>query len=138
MSRNEWKFEYAAHQLAEATKQKLVYHNAQLAFWNAMRTEVMAAIKKKGVILGENIAQPFRSQKLRDFDQGGDITVRADLRKALPETYEKEQYHTQKRDAYAAWEQVLDFHPANVLALTIDDWLYFFGPDISSVSDQID
>jgi hypothetical protein len=138
MSRNEWKFEYAAHQLAEATREKLVYHDAQLVFWKTKRKEVMAAIKKKGVVVGENIALTFHSPKLRDFEQGGDITVRADLRKALPETYEKEQYHTQKRDAYAAWEQVLDFHPGNVLALTIDDWLYFFGPDISSVSDQID
>lgn len=136
MLRDKWQFEYAAHQLTEATQDKLAFHDAQLEFWQAKRTEVMAAIEGGGIEVSEKIALSFAHPKARDFERGGEITVRADLRKALTETFDKLKYHTKKRDTYAGWEQILAANPASILPLAIDDWLFFFGRDITTENDR--
>lgn len=38
-------------------------------------------------------------------------------------------YHTELRDTYDGWRQVLEANPENRLSLDIDDWLFFFGRD---------
>jgi len=136
MLRNEWKFDYAAPQLAVAAREKIVFHDTQLEFWRTKRTEVMATIKEEGIEVHEKIALAFNSPKARDFDRGGEIVIRNDLRKALTETFDKLKYHTQRRDTYDGWEQLLSANPANSLALDINDWLFFFGRDTETDDDN--
>ena len=89
----------------------------------------MANIKDDGIAVQEKIALSFSNAKARDFERGGEIVIRDDLRKALTETYDNLKYHTKRRDIYDGWEQVLRANPANSLSLHINDWLFFFGRD---------
>lgn len=132
MLRNDWKFEHTAPQLAEAAKARIDYHDKQLAFWNTKRTEVMATIRAEGIEVNEKIALALGNPKARDYERGGEIMIRNDLRKALVETYDKLKYHTQRRDTYDGWQQVLSVYlgtPESRFALDIDDWLFFCGRD---------
>ena len=136
MLRNDWKFDYPAKQLAEAVREKIVFHDAQLDFWKAKRTEVMVTIKEEGIEVSEKIVLGFNNPKARDWDRGGEVVIRNDLRKALTETFEKLKYHTQRRDTYDGWEQMLRANLSNSLALDISDWLFFFGRDTETEEDN--
>ena len=136
MLRSEWKFDYTAAQLADAARAKIIFHDAQLEFWKAKRTEVMATIKDEGIEVHEKVALGFSNPKARDFERGGEIVIRNDLRNVLTETFDKLKYHTKLRDTYNGWEQVLSANLANSLSLDINDWLFFFGRD--TVTDDED
>jgi hypothetical protein len=129
MQRKEWKFSYSAPQLAEAARAKIDYHAEHLGFWMKKREELMATIREEGIEINEKIALGYVNPKARDWDRGGEIMIRNDLRKGLVETFEKLSYHTGKRDTYDGWEQVLRAKPDNTLDLDIEDWLFFFGRD---------
>jgi len=129
MQRKEWKFNYSAPQLAEAARAKIDYHSEHLGFWMKKREELMATIREEGIEINEKIALGYVNPKARDWDRGGEIMIRNDLRKGLIETFEKLSYHTGKRDTYDGWEQVLRANPDTSLALDIEDWLFFFGRD---------
>ena len=138
MLRNEWKFQYTATQLADAATERVTFHQKQLDFWNGKRTEIMTTIKDEGIEINEKIAVGFSNPKARDWDRGGEIMIRNDLRKALTETFEKLAYHTGLRDAYSGWEQVLQANPDSLQSLDIQDWLFFFGRDTRSSQSDFD
>jgi hypothetical protein len=129
MQRNEWKFAYEANALADAAQSKIAYHAEHLEFWKRKREEVMATIRDEGIEINEKIALAYSNPKARDWDRGGEIVIRNDLRKALAETFEKLAYHTEERDTYDGWQQVLRANPDATLKLDIQDWLFFFGRD---------
>jgi hypothetical protein len=134
MFRNEWKFEYTAAKLADATRAKSAYHGKHLDFWKKKREELLTTIRAEGIEVDEKIAIAYSSSgpKARDWERGGDVMIRNDLRRRLLETFEKLAYHTRALDTYAGWQQILDANPEHRLALDIDDWLFFFGRDTSS------
>ena len=140
MLRKEWKFDYTAPQLAQAAVEKTAFHTKQLDFWMSKRSEIMASIKEEGLEINEKVVlanlEIIGYSKSRDWDRGGEIVIRNDLRKALTETYEKLKYHTKNRDTYDGWTQILRAHASNSLALDIDDWLFFFGRDTTSDDDE--
>lgn len=127
MRRNDWTFQHNAGQIAEATRSKIDYHQAQLAFWKEKREEVIATIRSEGIEVDEKIVLAFQNPKARDWDRAGQVLVRNDLQKALHEIYDKLRDHTEALSEYQAWENVLLAHPEDPLALDIQDWLYFFG-----------
>ncbi|MCA9229709.1 MAG: hypothetical protein KIS63_00255 [Caldilineales bacterium] len=129
MQRKEWKFDYPAPQLGDAAHAKVSFHAEQIDFWMKKREDLMATIREEGIEINEKIALGYVNPKARDWDRGGEIMIRNDLRKGLMETFEKLSYHTGKRDTYDGWEQVLRANPNATLALDIDDWLFFFGRD---------
>lgn len=131
MLRDQWKFRYTARQLAEAAQAKIAFHQSRLDFWEARRKEVIDEIKADGIEVNEKTVLQFGSPKMRDFQQGGDIMIRNDLRKSLAESYEKLAYHTGRRDTYDGWQQVLGANAEDAIELDIDDWLFFFGQDTS-------
>jgi len=92
----------------------------------------MASIKEEGLEINEKVVLANRESigfsKSRDWDRGGEVVIRNDLRKALTETYEKLKYHTKNRDTYTGWTQILCALASNSLALDIDDWLFSFRP----------
>lgn len=127
MRRNEWTFQHAAGQIAEATRSKIDYHQTQLAFWKDKREEVIATIRSEGIEVDEKIVLAFQNPKSRDWDRAGQVLVRNDLQRDLHEIYDKLRDHTEALSEYQAWEKVLLAHPEDCLALDIQDWLYFFG-----------
>ena len=129
MLRDNWKFEYASVDLARAATAKIAFHDEQLAFWKAKREEVVATIRSEGIEVDEKIALTYHNPKARDWDRGGEILVRNDLRKELAECFQKLAYHTELRDTYDGWKQVLEANPNQRQALDISDWLFFFGRD---------
>lgn len=136
MLRDQWKFRYTARQLAEAAQTKIQFHKGRLEFWEARRREVIDQIKADGIEVNEKTILQFGSPKMRDFQQGGDIMIRNDLRKSLAESYEKLAYHTGHRDTFDGWQQVLGANPDNTIELDIDDWLFFFGRDTKGVDND--
>lgn len=135
MQRNDWTFTYPATQLAETARAKIDAHQKQLDFWMAKRNELIERIRAEGIEVNEKIALGLVNQKARDWDRGGEVMIRNDLRKGLTETFEKLAYHTERRDTYDGWEQVLKANPNASFALDIEDWLFFFGRDVSRNDD---
>ncbi len=131
MLRDQWKFRYTARQLAEAAQSKIAFHQDRLDLWEARRKEVIGQIKADGIEVNEKSVLQFASPKSRDFQQGGDIMIRNDLKKSLAESYDKLAYHTGRRDTYNGWQQVLGANSNDTIELDIDDWLFFFGQDTS-------
>jgi hypothetical protein len=130
MQREQWKFDYTATKLSAAAQAKIAYHELQLDFWKAKREEVITTIRAEGIEVDEKVVLAHSNPKARDWDRGGEILIRNDLRKVLAECYQKLAYHTEERDTYDGWKQVLEANPENRLSLEIDDWLFFFGKDI--------
>ncbi len=129
MKRDGWTFEYTAAKLAEAAQTKISYHSEHLNFWKSKREELMATIRSEGIEVSEKIALGYNNPKARDWDNGGEVMIRNDLRKELSETFSKLSYHTEQRDTYDGWYQALAANPENRMPLNIGDWLFFFGRD---------
>lgn len=129
MLRDQWKFRYTAEQLAEAVQQKIQYHDERHTFWNGRREDIVTQIKADGIEVNEKSVLQYGSPKMRDYQQGGDIMIRNDLRKSLTEAYEKLAYHTGRKDTYDGWRQILTVNSGLPLDLDINDWLFFFGRD---------
>jgi hypothetical protein len=129
MLRDQWKFRYTAEQLAEAVQQKIQYHDERHAFWNGRRENIVTQIKADGIEVNEKSVLQYGSPKMRDYQQGGDIMIRNDLRKSLTEAYEKLAYHTGRKATYDGWRQILTANSGIPLDLDINDWLFFFGRD---------
>ena len=129
MLRDQWKFRYTAEQLAEAVQQKIQYHDERHAFWNGRREDIVTQIMADGIEVNEKSVLQYGSPKMRDYQQGGDIMIRNDLRKSLTEAYEKLAYHTGRKDTYDGWRQILTANSGLPLDLDINDWLFFFGRD---------
>lgn len=129
MLRDQWKFRYTAEQLAEAVQQKIQYHDERHTFWNGRREDIVTQIKADGIEVNEKSVLQYGSPKMRDYQQGGDIMIRNDLRKSLTEAYEKLAYHTGRKDTYDGWRQILTANSGLPLDLDINDWLFFFGRD---------
>jgi len=89
----------------------------------------MTTIRVEGIEVSEKIAVAYANPKARDWDNSSDIMIRNDLRKGLVETSNKLAYHTEQRDTYDGWQQVLAANPESRMALDITDWLFFFGRD---------
>ena len=129
MLRDQWKFRYTAEQLAEAVQQKIQYHDERHTFWNGRREDIVTQIKADGIEVNEKSVLQYGSPKMRDYQQGGDIMIRNDLRKSLTEAYEKLAYHTGRKDTYDGWRQILTANSGLPLDLDINNWLFFFGRD---------
>jgi hypothetical protein len=130
MQRDQWKFDYSASKLSAAAQDKISYHEGHLALWKTKREAVIATIRAEGIEVDEKVVLAYNNPKARDWDRGGEILIRNDLRKVLAECYQKLAYHTEERDIYVGWKQVLEANPECRLSLEIDDWLFFFGKDV--------
>jgi hypothetical protein len=129
MLRDQWKFAYTAEALAEAARRKISTHTERLEWWKTKKEEVTATIRSEGIEIDEKIALAYTNPKARDWDQGGEVLIRNDLRKQLAECYAKLEYHTGQVHEYDAWSQTLTANRTATLELDITDWLFFFGND---------
>jgi len=127
MLRKEWKFDYTASKMAEATETKLKFHQERFEWWKNKKEQVIAQIRAEGLEIDENIALEYVSPKSRDWERGTQVTVRDDLRKDLDECLKKLAYHTGLINDYNGWNQILNANPEVRLSLDHDDWLFFFG-----------
>ena len=130
MQRNDWNFEFDTAKVIEATETKIAYHSEHLEFWKSKREETMASIREDGIEINEKIALSYINPKARDWERGGGIMIRNDLRIDLSEVFQKLAYHTRLRDTYDGWRQALEGSPDEKLSFDIEDWLFFFGRDV--------
>ena len=127
MQRNEWKFDYTAARLAEATDARIAHHDERLAFWRTRREETLAKIRSEGLEIDEKIVLGYQTPKSRDWERANRVSVRDDLRQNLDEVLDKLKFHTDQLRQYGGWRQLLLANPEARLVLDIDDWLFFFG-----------
>lgn len=126
MQREKWNFSYSGAALADAARGKISFHAERLDWWKRKKDEVIAKIRSEGIEVDEKIALEYSNPKARDWDKGGELLIRNDLRKQLAECFEKLSHHTGETSEYDAWVQTLDAHPEQEFSLDIADWLYFF------------
>lgn len=127
MQRAYWAFIYTGEALAEAARIKISYHSESLEWWKAKKAEVTATIRSDGIEVDEKIALDYSNPTARDWDRGGEILARNDLRKQLAECFEKLADHSNSIDDYNAWLQALTANPEQTFDLDIQDWQFFFG-----------
>ena len=132
MLRDEWEFNYKIETIAEATTNKLQFHQERLKWWKEKKEQVMAKIREDGLEIDENIVMEYLSPKSRDWERGAQVTVRDDLKKDLDECLKKLAYHTAFIDDFNGWNQLLVGNPNATLGLDHSDWLFFFGHDNQS------
>lgn len=126
MKREEWIFNYTGHALADAARAKIEHHSGRLDWWKRKKNEVTATIRSEGIEIDEKIALEYSNPKARDWDRGGEVLIRNDLRKQLAECFDKLSYHAGIISEYEAWFQTLSAHPEQQFQLDINDWLFFF------------
>lgn len=127
MLRDEWVFNYKIETIAEATTNKLQFHQDRLKWWKEKKEQVMAKIREDGLEIDENIVMEYLSPKSRDWERGAQVTVRDDLKKDLDECLKKLAHHTAFIDDFNGWNQLLVGNPNATLGLDHSDWLFFFG-----------
>lgn len=125
MQRDKWQFEFTASKLAGAAKNKKLHHQERLKFWEEAKTKVMAEVKDTGIEVSESQAGGSYTHTNRFGEPT--VLVRTDLQKRISECHSKIQEHNGKVREYEGWVQVLGGNPESRLALTADDYLYFFG-----------
>jgi len=127
MNRNEWTFSYSGGKLAEAALKKMQYRYSREEFWKNKKEEIMDEIRKTGLEINESIADQFSNSS---YGSGPTLTVNAELQKKMKETVAKIQEHNYTARQYSGWLQVMRVNKEMSYALTIDDWLFFFGDEI--------
>lgn len=127
MNRDEWKFEYAATQLAEAAQAKARLHQERLSWWKGQKDQVMDTIRAEGLEIDEKVVGQQSVMKGRDWQDATRVTVRNDLRQQLDECLKKLSYHTEKLHSFRGWIEILEANTQSRLALDHEDWRFFFG-----------
>lgn len=133
MLRDEWEFQYTAAKLADAAAQQLAFREGRVQVWEAKKAEVIAEIKANGLNVEESIADMLTNASYAKFSQTrsereATVTIDMKMRRDLQECGEKIREHTDLRNQYKAWLQVLQAQDEqHVLKLHHDDWIFFFG-----------
>jgi hypothetical protein len=127
--RAKWEFEYTAAKLAEAAAAQHAFRVSRIKVWEEKKAEVVAKIKDSGLSVHESIAAGMGSGKYSTSfeDNSAHVMVDPTLQKDLNECVKKINSHTEMRNSYDAWRQVLAANPEVRLKLDHDDWMYFFG-----------
>ncbi len=125
MKRNEWEFEYNAPTLYDAAHKKVEHHESRQEWWSKKKEATMELIRSEGIEIDDSLAMEY--SKLGAYNRATTVNVRADLKRDLEECMGKVKEHSDKKQGYAAWMEVLASQGTKVLQLNQDDWLYFFG-----------
>ena len=128
--RDEWEFEYTASKLAEAAARQRDFRIERIELWESKKAEVMQKIKESGISVSESVADQLSNTGKYGNTmgrRGAHITIDGTLQEDLSECVEKIRNHTDLRNKYAAWVQVLESNPEKRLQLRHDDWMFFFG-----------
>lgn len=134
MLRDEWKFEYQAAKLAQASENRAAHHRDRFDWWRAKKDQVLQTIRSEGIEIDEKLVLEFASPKSRDWQDATRVTVRNDLRNDLNECLKKLAHHTRLMASYSAWSEVLSANPTAALNLDHEDWQFFFGSSGSEES----
>lgn len=133
MLRNEWEFGYTAKQLADAATAQLAFREGRIEVWSAKKVEVIAEIRASGLNIEESIADMLTNASYAKYsvntrsEREPAVTIDMKLRRDLQECAEKIRDHTDLRNQYKAWMQVLQAQGEQTLKLQHDDWIFFFG-----------
>ena len=126
MKRTSWEFQYSADILVKATSDKKDYHISRLQWWENQKKAVMEKIKSEGLEIDDSLVEGTKFSN-SNYSRGTSVSVRYDLQEDLTECVDKIKEHTNKRNEYDAWFQVLGAHGLTMFPLNHDDWLFFFG-----------
>lgn len=132
MLRDEWKFEYGATKLFEASQAKREFHRERIDWWKGKKDQVLQTIRSEGLEIDEKLVLEHATPKSRDWQDGARVSVRNDLKTDLNECLRKLGYHTDCANTFEGWFQVLKANPSAQLNLDHQDWLFFFGTEGSA------
>ncbi len=108
----------------------------RIEVWEGKKKEVMERIKDSGLTVHESIASgmsgsnnvnALKYQTTTSSDYGPQVLIDPMMQKDLNECSSKIRTHTELRNQYAAWEQVLSANKESRVKLDHDDWMFFFG-----------
>lgn len=132
MLRDDWEFEYTTEQLADAAEAQRAFRAARVMAWEEKKAEVIQRIKESGIDVSDSIANAMGNMPAGKYVgtqsyRGAHITINVEMQEDLNECVEKIREHTNLRNQYAAWVQILQGNPGKTLKLHHDDWMFFFG-----------
>lgn len=127
MNRTDWTFSYFGAKLAEAAQKKMLFRNSREQFWKNKKDEIMKEIRESGLEITESIADKYSNST---YGSGPTLTVNVELQKKMKETVAKIQEHNYSAREYSGWVQVMSVNKEMSYALTIEDWLFFFGDEM--------
>jgi len=130
MQRHEWEFEYTASKIAQAAEAQRDFRILRILVWEAKKEEIMAKVHASGLTISESVADQLMSNSYKIGTRSGrvaQIMIDPTMQDDLTECVQKIREHTDLRNAYEAWAQVLLAHPEKRVKLDHEDWIYFFG-----------
>lgn len=140
-NRTEWTFTYTAKDLAEAARKQRKDRLDRRDRWEKLKGEVMAEIKEKGMSVDEGVSAQMSRMKGSTYataDDGPRIRIDPSLQYKLTQAHGRAVRHDDAAREYDGWVNALAANPAKSFDLTIDDWLYFFGPNGRLVDEDKD
>jgi len=121
-NRTAWEFSYTASAVLAGAAKKKAFHQSRLKWWTEKKEAVKETIKAEGMDFEESLSDVVSNS----YRQTG-VNIRTDLLKDLNECNSRINVHRDKISGYDAWIEVLGSQGDAALALTQDDWLYFFS-----------
>lgn len=132
MLRHEWSFSYSAVALRDAAIRQRTYREERIAVWEAKKAEVMKQIRESGISVDESVADQLYDNGAKYISntmsgRSPRITIDSTLQQDLSECVGKIRHHTEMRNQYDSWAQMLTANSTATLALHLEDWMFFFG-----------
>ncbi len=119
--RDEWRSLKSRNDVLAAARRQLEFNQGRLEFWQNKQEEVMRRIKEDGIEIDESVAAGYTNSH-----RGPQVAVRMDYQKDLNETHGKISTYKSEIETYKGWVRFLEELGPNELALTINDYLFFF------------
>lgn len=121
--RQNWKFKYAAADVADAASAKRDHHADRLAWWEQQQKSLIAEIREKGLEVEESMSAVYASSAA---PHGARLVVKDDYQTKLNECHMKIKLHSAKTREYDGWVQFLSIR-TEAIELDCDDYLFFYG-----------
>lgn len=131
-SREDWTFEYTAHNVAKGAREQLKFRLGRVAVWEKKKAEVIKKIQKGGLKLSESVAAQLSNATKYNTTavrgrQAAEFKIDETMQQDLDECLAKIEGHKELVASYTAWIQVLEANPNVLLNLKHGDWMFFFG-----------
>jgi len=123
--RENWLFNFDQPILLKAAQKKLEFRKSRAEYWVKRKDELEAELRTKGV----TITQSESHNLVSNTGAAPKVVLNTDLQKSFAEAHAKIQEHTAAMTEYAAWVNLFSSTVPQSLALTMGDWIYFFGPN---------
>ena len=135
-NRDNWSTEIQSEKVAEGAKNKANYHRARLDFWKGRYDQI-----KNDASTKVSVHEGVGAKAAMEFSNSGrniaapTLVVDQRIQQDLTESYNKILEHKKRIQEYDSWVQMLSNCNSKPMTLLLDDYLFFFGEQVSNPDD---